>query len=325
MIKKLVKYGNSQALVLDKALLEILNISDATKLKLSTDGTSLTITPLHETQINEQAETPVSPISATESEAEMHYGALTAQQQRDELQYILNNPEKNQQLYEDFKETSEAFFKKYNYGQRMIELTSSQKYKDGVKKIALEAYKQNLSLEEYNKKISEFMQECMPTIPLKELQETWKEFEKKYKNSAYKPESSDHQETSDEMQTALESKKNVQKAFLRMLEKPELFQQMQWEYKESVDEFDRKYNYTQKLNEAIFNPLYKEAVEKLLADVTAGKLSGQEHSLLHQDLIQSFMPNVPMKEIHEAFGQLEKKYAALLSAEQKETAEKPKN
>lgn len=45
MLKKLVKYGNSTALVLDKALLELLNMGEGAVVKIKTDGTSLIITP----------------------------------------------------------------------------------------------------------------------------------------------------------------------------------------------------------------------------------------------------------------------------------------
>jgi antitoxin component of MazEF toxin-antitoxin module len=43
MLKKLVKYGNSSALVLDKALLELLNIAEGSVVKIKTDGASLII------------------------------------------------------------------------------------------------------------------------------------------------------------------------------------------------------------------------------------------------------------------------------------------
>jgi len=47
MIKKLSKHGNSQALVLDRAVLDLLNIDDKTPLKISTDGESIIVTPIH--------------------------------------------------------------------------------------------------------------------------------------------------------------------------------------------------------------------------------------------------------------------------------------
>ena len=45
MLKKLVKYGNSNALVLDKAILELLNIEEGATIKIKTDGQSIIITP----------------------------------------------------------------------------------------------------------------------------------------------------------------------------------------------------------------------------------------------------------------------------------------
>jgi antitoxin component of MazEF toxin-antitoxin module len=48
MIKKLIKHGNSTAIILDKPILNILNISNDTELKISTDGVSIIITPVNE-------------------------------------------------------------------------------------------------------------------------------------------------------------------------------------------------------------------------------------------------------------------------------------
>lgn len=45
MLKKLVKFGNSTALVVDKAILELLGMAEGSVVKLTTDGKSLTITP----------------------------------------------------------------------------------------------------------------------------------------------------------------------------------------------------------------------------------------------------------------------------------------
>jgi antitoxin MazE len=45
MIKKLTKHGNSLALVIDKGILELLNIDATTPLKISTDGRQLFISP----------------------------------------------------------------------------------------------------------------------------------------------------------------------------------------------------------------------------------------------------------------------------------------
>jgi len=48
MIKKLSKHGNSLALVIDRSILELLDIDEKTALELSTDGESLVIAPLRD-------------------------------------------------------------------------------------------------------------------------------------------------------------------------------------------------------------------------------------------------------------------------------------
>jgi antitoxin component of MazEF toxin-antitoxin module len=45
MIKKLVSYGNSAALIIDKPILELLKVDMETPLEISTDGRSLIISP----------------------------------------------------------------------------------------------------------------------------------------------------------------------------------------------------------------------------------------------------------------------------------------
>lgn len=50
MIKTLTKCGNSRALVIDKAILDLLNITDETPLEITTDGRMLMITPTLDTE-----------------------------------------------------------------------------------------------------------------------------------------------------------------------------------------------------------------------------------------------------------------------------------
>ncbi len=46
MIKKLVSHGNSAALIVDKPIMELLNINIDTPLEISTDGKNLIISPV---------------------------------------------------------------------------------------------------------------------------------------------------------------------------------------------------------------------------------------------------------------------------------------
>ena len=50
MMKKLTKHGNSHALVIDKAILELLEIDEETWINISTDGESLVLTPIKDEQ-----------------------------------------------------------------------------------------------------------------------------------------------------------------------------------------------------------------------------------------------------------------------------------
>lgn len=46
MIKTMIKHGNSSALVIDKPVMELLNIEQDTPLEISTDGKNLIISPV---------------------------------------------------------------------------------------------------------------------------------------------------------------------------------------------------------------------------------------------------------------------------------------
>ncbi len=54
MIKKLVRHGNSLALVIDKAILELLRIDHDTPLELITDGDVIVIKPERDEEVSEE-------------------------------------------------------------------------------------------------------------------------------------------------------------------------------------------------------------------------------------------------------------------------------
>ena len=54
MLKKLTRHGNSLALVIDKGVLDLLNIDDQTQLEISTDGTLLLISPVRDEKRKQQ-------------------------------------------------------------------------------------------------------------------------------------------------------------------------------------------------------------------------------------------------------------------------------
>jgi antitoxin MazE len=48
MIKRLTKHGNSLALVIDRSVLELLQIDNETPLEISTDGSVLIVSPVRD-------------------------------------------------------------------------------------------------------------------------------------------------------------------------------------------------------------------------------------------------------------------------------------
>ena len=59
MIKKLTRHGNSTAVIIDKALLKVLNITPETELKISTNGESIIITPVREASLEKISENKI--------------------------------------------------------------------------------------------------------------------------------------------------------------------------------------------------------------------------------------------------------------------------
>jgi len=60
MIKKLTKHGNSLALVMERGVLDLLNISADTPLDISTDGDVLIITPVRDEKRRKKFEDAVA-------------------------------------------------------------------------------------------------------------------------------------------------------------------------------------------------------------------------------------------------------------------------
>ncbi|HNZ19932.1 MAG TPA: AbrB/MazE/SpoVT family DNA-binding domain-containing protein [Candidatus Hydrogenedentes bacterium] len=69
MIKKLVRHGNSLALVIDKAILDLLRIDHDTPLELITDGDVIIIKPERDEEVSDE-------IRAVHEEMAARYGKV---------------------------------------------------------------------------------------------------------------------------------------------------------------------------------------------------------------------------------------------------------
>lgn len=128
MLKKLAKYGNSTALVIDKAILEILEIEDGGLVKLQTDGKSLIITPVKDGQITGKI--------SYEAEEAMQ-GALGKFRDQRLAEY-----QKYQSLDKDKKDKLKKYLDqimlKYNaeFEKFLHEVCSTQEWKEAIAQVA---------------------------------------------------------------------------------------------------------------------------------------------------------------------------------------------
>ena len=63
MIKSLTKHGNSWALVIDRPILELLNIDVETPLDISTDGQALIISPVRDEERREKFQNALNSVN----------------------------------------------------------------------------------------------------------------------------------------------------------------------------------------------------------------------------------------------------------------------
>ena len=63
MVKTLIKHGNSLALVIDKPILEMLQITADTPLELSSDGDHLMISPIRDSDRQRKLQTSLDKIN----------------------------------------------------------------------------------------------------------------------------------------------------------------------------------------------------------------------------------------------------------------------
>lgn len=126
MLKKIVKYGSSHAIIFDKALLELLDMKEGTIVKIKTDGTSLILTPV--TKIESQE------ISPTISPEDSYLIATFEEQFKKNLKETMTPQEKAKAI----KRFNNAVAK---YAEAARRLTNNKEYVQDMKRLQEEVYK----------------------------------------------------------------------------------------------------------------------------------------------------------------------------------------
>ncbi len=126
MLKKLAKYGNSTTLVIDKAILELLNMNESSVVKLTTNGNSLTITPV--TSIDEDEKVSYDTYEALVAAKQSFERKLERKTAHKELDKELQIKAK-QDFHRVFKKHAEVFIR-FN-----TQIMPGQEYQDALKGI----------------------------------------------------------------------------------------------------------------------------------------------------------------------------------------------
>lgn len=165
MLKKLAKYGNSTALVIDKAILEILEIQDGGLVKLQTDGKSLIITPVKD---NPEA----AKISYGVDEAMQ--GALSTLKEKGKVKAHEIGAEQQEKFQQEMKAITykyESELKKY------MQIALSPEFREEIGKIS-EKYDPIVQVELYGAEFNKLKYQACPE--LKEMDQEIEAVSQKY-------------------------------------------------------------------------------------------------------------------------------------------------
>jgi antitoxin component of MazEF toxin-antitoxin module len=182
MLKKLVRYGNSNALVLDKAILELLNIAEGSVVKISTDGKSIILTPFQPA-----VQTVIETLTSTDA---MHLVGI-----RGSIPYYKDFDPETQKILE--KELSDIM---KHHSEMIMKLNLNPEFQaeslalqtacgtDSIKfaemrKSLLEKY--NPELAEHPKKIAEFDKKCRLLAgkePIQDIEQQQKDMGKEFQD-----------------------------------------------------------------------------------------------------------------------------------------------
>ena len=181
MLKKLSKYGNSTTLVIDKAILELLNMNESSIVKLKTDGKSLIISPVENKNVEENIKNVLFEPSEAIALATKHQNNLyeeevaslddNAKKEANEMKEELTNI--NLKSYLNNKDKS-------SYLNNFKEITNSKEYLEGIEFITNKfnpITQNNEYMQEYNKLVYKLSPKLLDPEYKKEILEIGKKYE----------------------------------------------------------------------------------------------------------------------------------------------------
>ena len=126
MLKKLVKYGNSNALVLDKTILALLDLEEGSLVKMTIQGNQLMITAAKDVDVKDKFKLDYLSTFDSKSEDEKDQGEALLNKTLQEISF----GDLTLDQYEKQKSDFEEYFQKEEVASTMNEITNNPKVRE---------------------------------------------------------------------------------------------------------------------------------------------------------------------------------------------------
>ena len=147
MLKKLVKYGNSNALVLDKTILALLDLEEGSLVKMTIQGNQLMITAAKDVDVKDKFKLDYLSTFDSKSEDEKDQGEALLNKTLQEISF----GDLTLDQYEKQKSDFEEYFQKEEVASTMNEITNNPKVREISEALMKQYLEKKIDLNDYRK------------------------------------------------------------------------------------------------------------------------------------------------------------------------------
>ena len=147
MLKKLVKYGNSNALVLDKTILALLDLEEGSLVKMTIQGNQLMITAAKDVDVKDKFKLDILSTFDSKSEDEKDQGEALLNKTLQEISF----GDLTLDQYEKQKSDFEEYFQKEEVASTMNEITNNPKVREISEALMKQYLEKKIDLNDYRK------------------------------------------------------------------------------------------------------------------------------------------------------------------------------
>ena len=147
MLKKLVKYGNSNALVLDKTILALLDLEEGSLVKMTIQGNQLMITAAKDVDVKDKFKLDYLSMLDSKSEDEKDQGEALLNKTLQEISFGDLTLDQYEKQKSDFTE----YFQKEEVASTMNEITNNPKVREISEALMKQYLEKKIDLNDYRK------------------------------------------------------------------------------------------------------------------------------------------------------------------------------